>query len=90
MKLLRKSLLLVLGGVVFFLLAGLVAVWAPDKTLEALLPRWGAAPSQFLPIDGLQVHLRDEGPRDDPLPIVLVHGTSDSLHAAEPMMLTVE
>jgi pimeloyl-ACP methyl ester carboxylesterase len=80
MRLLRKSLLLVLGGVGFFLLAGLVAVWAPDKPLEALLPRWGAAPSQFLPIDGLQVHLRDEGARDDPLPIVLVHGTSDSLH----------
>jgi pimeloyl-ACP methyl ester carboxylesterase len=28
----------------------------------------------------MQVHLRDEGPRDDPLPIVLLHGTSASLH----------
>jgi pimeloyl-ACP methyl ester carboxylesterase len=26
------------------------------------------------------VHLRDEGPRNDPLPIVLLHGTSASLH----------
>ncbi len=80
MRLLRKSLLLVLGGVVFFLVAGLVAVWAPDKRLDALTPRWAGAPSQFVAIDGVQVHLRDEGPRDDPLPIVLVHGTSDSLH----------
>jgi pimeloyl-ACP methyl ester carboxylesterase len=80
MMLLRKSLLLVLGGVVFFLIAGLVAVWAPDKPLQDLVRRWAGPPSQFLAIDGLQVHLRDEGPRDDPLPIVLLHGTSDSLH----------
>jgi pimeloyl-ACP methyl ester carboxylesterase len=40
--------------------------------------RW--PPSVFLPIAGLQIHLRDEGPRDDPSPIVLLHGTSASLH----------
>ena len=80
MMLLRKSLLLLLGGAIFFLLAGLVAVWAPDKPVQALSPRWAGPPSQFLPIDGLQVHLRDEGPRDDPLPLVLLHGTADSLH----------
>ncbi len=28
----------------------------------------------------MQVHLRDEGPHDDPAPIVLLHGTSASLH----------
>jgi pimeloyl-ACP methyl ester carboxylesterase len=28
----------------------------------------------------MQVHVRDEGPRDDPTPIVLIHGTSASLH----------
>jgi pimeloyl-ACP methyl ester carboxylesterase len=34
-------------------------------------------------IDGLSVHLRDEGPRGDPHPIVLIHGTSSSLHTWE-------
>src|SRR5690606_28609769 len=34
----------------------------------------------FLWIDGMQVHVRDEGPRDDRRPIVLIHGTSASLH----------
>jgi pimeloyl-ACP methyl ester carboxylesterase len=29
------------------------------------------------------VHLRDEGPRDDPAPIVLLHGMGSSLHAWE-------
>ena len=80
MKLLVKSALLVLAGLVFFLVAGVVAIWAPDKTVDELRGRWAQPPSQFVLIDGLRVHLRDEGPRDDPLPIVLIHGTSDSLH----------
>ena len=31
----------------------------------------------------MSVHLRDEGPSDDPHPIVLIHGTSSSLHTWE-------
>lgn len=31
----------------------------------------------------MQVHMRDEGPRDDPVPLVLLHGTSASLHTWE-------
>ena len=34
-------------------------------------------------VAGLRVHLRDERPRDDPVPIVLLHGTSASLHHGE-------
>ncbi len=57
--------------------------WAPDIPVEQLKTRWAPPPSQFVEVDGLQVHLRDEGPRNDPLPIVLVHGTSASLHTWE-------
>ena len=80
MSLLAKSVLLLLAGLVFFAFAGLVATWAPDKSVAELSARWAPPPSQFVMVDGLQVHLRDEGPRDDPVPIVLIHGTSDSLH----------
>jgi pimeloyl-ACP methyl ester carboxylesterase len=71
-----------------FLLAGgfalgAVALWAPDKPVDELKPRWAQPPSQFIAIDGMRVHLRDEGPRDDPQPIVLIHGTSASLHTWE-------
>jgi pimeloyl-ACP methyl ester carboxylesterase len=55
-------------------------VWAPDKPVSMLAARWAAPPSRFLALDGMQVHLRDEGPRTDSVPIVLVHGTSASLH----------
>ncbi len=62
------------------LLLGLAGVWAPDKPVAALAARWAPPPSRFLTLDGMAVHLRDEGPRTDSVPIVLVHGTSASLH----------
>ncbi len=62
------------------LAAGLVLSWAPDRSVDSLKARWAPAPSQFISLQGMQVHLRDEGPRDDPEPIVLIHGTSASLH----------
>ena len=58
----------------------IAANWAPDLALDELKARWAQPPSRFVELDGMQVHLRDEGPRDDPLPIVLLHGTSSSLH----------
>jgi pimeloyl-ACP methyl ester carboxylesterase len=54
--------------------------WAPDKSVEALSQRWAAAPSQFINIAGMNIHLKDEGPKTDKRAIVLIHGTSDSLH----------
>jgi len=54
--------------------------WAPDRSVESLAARWAQPPSQFVAMDGMRVHLRDEGPRDDPAPIVLLHGTGSSLH----------
>ena len=62
---------------------GIAAIWAPDRSAEALSTRWAPPPSQFVLIDGMKVHLRDEGPRDDPMPLILLHGTSSSLHTWE-------
>lgn len=71
----------VAGVALLALVAGFVALsWAPDQPVEALSARWAPPPSQFVPIDGMSVHVRDEGPRGDPRPIVLLHGTSASLH----------
>ena len=62
---------------------GAALSWAPDLPLSALQARWAPPPSAFIEVGGLNVHYRDEGPRDDPLPIVLLHGTSASLHTWE-------
>jgi pimeloyl-ACP methyl ester carboxylesterase len=74
--LLLLAMLLILG-------VGLALSWAPDRPVDSLKARWAPAPSQFVAVQGMQVHLRDEGPRDDPLPIILIHGTGASLHTWE-------
>ena len=80
MKLVLRILLVLLVAIGVFALAGVLATWAPDRSVKQLSERWALPPSSFLPVNGMQVHLRDEGPREDPNPIVLLHGTSDSLH----------
>ena len=74
----------VLGGLLLVLVVlvsvGVAKAWAPDRDVDSLKARWAPPPSQFVALMGMQVHLRDEGPRNDPQPIVLLHGTSASLH----------
>lgn len=70
-----------LAGLLIASLALLVGwSYAPDRPVQALVARWAPPPSDFIELDGQLVHLRDEGRRDDPLPIVLLHGTGASLH----------
>lgn len=80
MKLIGTALSLILAALLLILIAGLILTWAPDKPVSELKVLWAQPPSQFVEVAGMQVHLRDEGPRDDPAPIVLLHGTSASLH----------
>lgn len=78
------KLLLKIVGVL--LIATAIAVplsKAPDRPVDTLVARWAPPPSDFIEVKGQIVHVRDEGPREDPLPIVLIHGTSASLHTWE-------
>ena len=63
---------------------------APDRPVETLVARWAPAPSDFIEVKGQLVHLRDEGPRGDPAPIVRLHGTSASLHTWEGWVKTLK
>ncbi len=79
-----KALALKLFGALLFLTA--LAMWmsrAPDWPVESLVAQWAPPPSDFIEVQGQLLHLRDEGPRDDPEPLVLLHGTSSSLHTWE-------
>jgi pimeloyl-ACP methyl ester carboxylesterase len=69
------ALLLVIGG-------ALAVSWQADRSFESLKARWAQADtgSKFVDVRGMAVHLRDEGPRTDMQPIVLLHGTGASLH----------
>jgi len=74
--------LLTAAAVAAFLLIVFVLglAWAPDRPVNDLTERWAAPPSVFEPLQGMSVHLRDEGAAGDTLPILLLHGTSASLH----------
>ncbi len=81
MQLLLKLVLVVLVLVVVFAGVFVAATWAPEKPVEELKARWAKPPSTFVDLDGMKVHVRDEGPREDASPIVLLHGTGSSLFA---------
>lgn len=79
----RATLLRLFGLLLLASALALPLLRAPDRPVESLVARWAAPPSEFIDLNGQLVHYRDEGPRDDPLPIVLLHGTSASLHTWE-------
>lgn len=56
----------------------------PDTDAAEMRAKYGGEPSQFVEIGGgVEVHLRDEGPRDG-IPILLLHGSNADLHTWEP------
>ena len=76
-------------------LAALLAGCQTDLPLVDLKERYGAPPSRFLPMDGIEVHWRDEGPGGAERPdangaragaaanaptVLLLHGAASSLH----------
>ncbi len=67
----RRRTLAALGAVL------VVGACAPDVPTAELRSRYADHGSRFVRVDGMDVHVRDEG--QGPV-IVLVHGTSSSLH----------
>ncbi|WP_186172352.1 alpha/beta fold hydrolase [Burkholderia gladioli] len=73
--------LYIVGGAVLAFVAVTANVWKSDVPVESLKTRYADSSSQFIELDGMMVHVRDEGNKDDPTPIVLLHGTGSSLQA---------
>jgi pimeloyl-ACP methyl ester carboxylesterase len=70
--------------ILLVLIGGAIAwFWTPDRDVDDLRALYTNDASQFIELEsGLTVHVRDEGPRDAPV-IVLVHGSSASLQTWE-------
>ena len=51
-----------------------------DIPVAQLKGKYCTKASLFMPLMGMQVHYRDEGPVGDTTPLVFIHGTSSSLH----------
>jgi pimeloyl-ACP methyl ester carboxylesterase len=89
MKRLAEMAMRALGVLLMLAALGFAVSKAPDRPLDTLVARWAPPPSDFLDLGGQLVHLRDQGPRDDSEPLVLIHGTSASLHTWEGWVATL-
>ncbi len=79
-----RRLGIALGGLIALAALALIVFRTPDTDPAAMRAKFGAPPSQFVDLGGgLTVHLRDEGPRDAPV-IVLLHGSNADLHTWTP------
>ncbi len=66
-------------GVLLAIVVGAVVYWTPDTNAAAMRTKYGGPPSQYVDLgNGLKVRLRDEGPRDAPV-IILLHGSNSFL-----------
>jgi pimeloyl-ACP methyl ester carboxylesterase len=79
---------------IVLLLAGIgligAALWlyTPDKPRDQLERTYAASSADFISVAGLRLHIRDTGPRDAPV-IILLHGLGSSLHTWEPWARTL-
>jgi pimeloyl-ACP methyl ester carboxylesterase len=67
-------------AVIIVIIAALFYLYKSDIPLEELKKQYTNEQSKFINIDGVSVHYRDEGNKNDSIPLVLIHGTSSSLH----------
>ena len=65
------------------LIGGGFWLYAPDKPRADLEAKYAGPPSEFLPVEGLRLHVRDTGPRTAPV-VIMLHGLGSSLHTWEP------
>ncbi len=78
-----KVLFWTLAIAAFVLVGAAVWLYTPDKSMAELDAKYADAPSEFLDVAGVRLHVRDTGPRDAPV-VVLLHGFGSSLHTWEP------
>lgn len=80
MKLLIKALKVSAVLITVILFAIILLFGHSDIPLNELKASYANAESEFLPLNSMEVHYRDEGNPADSIPIVLIHGTASSLH----------
>ena len=72
------KLLLIAGAVLLTLGLSAYALWTPDRERGALEARYLQSPGDLVDVAGVRLHVRDSGPRDAPV-LLLIHGFGSSL-----------
>ena len=73
--------------VILLAVAGLIGgggalLYTPDKPRAVLEAEYAPPPSEFVSVAGMRMHVRDTGPRDGPV-VIMLHGLGSSLHTWE-------
>ena len=80
----KRFLQILLGLLILAVTIGYVWFYTPSIPRAALERLYANEASHFLDlVSGTRIHYRDEGPRDAPLTVLLLHGTASSLHTWE-------
>lgn len=79
-----KTFAKILGVIAALLVVAFLFLRVPDTDKAEMRAKYGTEPSQFVTLaNGQEVHLRDEGPKDAPV-IVLLHGSNADLSTWQP------
>lgn len=78
----RRMMTYILAALPLLLIFAVWWLYTPDKPRAPLEARYAEAPSQFLELEGVRLHLRDTGPRAAPA-VIFLHGFGSSLHTWE-------
>ena len=84
----RLSLVLISVCVVLSTL-GACQLWTPDRQRADLTAAYLRSPKDMITVDGVRLHVRDDGPKDAPA-ILMLHGFASSLHTFEPWAQALE
>lgn len=79
-----KRVLRIVGILLAIVVVAFLFLRTPDTDPAEMRAKYAGVPSQFVELgNGLTVHLRDEGPRDAPV-IILLHGSNADLSTWQP------
>ncbi|PZO03390.1 MAG: alpha/beta hydrolase [Alphaproteobacteria bacterium] len=78
-----RQILLVAFCLAVVLIALVVWLWTPDVSREFLEAKYLRVPQDMVVVEGTSIHIRETGPRDAPV-VILLHGFGASLHTWDP------
>ncbi len=76
------KLTLIAGAIAALLIGASLWLWTPDLMREPLEAAYLRSKADLIEVDGVQLHLRDDGPRTAPA-VIMLHGLGASLHTWE-------